>query len=112
MFNTAFGLMIVLVTSVTDGDTFRTDEGDRVRLWGIDAPEITTPRGVEAKRTLENILAREGSLLTCYVMGYDNYQRTVARCETGYGMDIGCELIRRGAAEEWEYYSRGEYADC
>jgi endonuclease YncB( thermonuclease family) len=101
--------ILVTVSSVTDGDTFRTTNGDRVRLWGIDAPEITTTEGIYAKQALRDIIIADGPQLTCYVMDKDNYGRTVARCDTPTHQDLGCLMILRGHAIEWPYFSHGYY---
>ena len=41
-----------IVTAVFDGDTIKLDNGETVRLLGIDAPESTTPAGEKAKKYL------------------------------------------------------------
>ena len=48
----------IKVTRIIDGDTFETETGDRVRLVGINAPEIRDIFGEEAKQHL--ILLIEG----------------------------------------------------
>ena len=44
------------VTRVIDGDTFITNKGDRVRLIGIDAPELPSLRGIESKMYLHEMI--------------------------------------------------------
>ena len=44
-----YSLRDVKVTRVIDGDTFITNKGDRVRLIGVDAPELPTLEGIESK---------------------------------------------------------------
>jgi micrococcal nuclease len=41
------------VTRVIDGDTFITNKGDRVRLIGVDAPELPTLEGIKSKMYLD-----------------------------------------------------------
>lgn len=56
--------MAFTVTEVIDGDTFvvsqnwewNGESGDRVRIAGIDAPEIGTTGAEEAKKKLENLI--------------------------------------------------------
>lgn len=45
-----------LVTVVFDGDTIKLDNGETVRLVGIDAPESTTPAGERSKKYLHDRL--------------------------------------------------------
>jgi len=103
--------MLVLVSALAiDGDTLRADEM-RIRLWGIDAPEMSEVQGPRSKAVLQNIVDRAGQL-TCYEMGRDRYGRIVARCVGPQGYDIGCTMIAARAAEEWQAYSRGYYGEC
>jgi|21_taG_2_1085346.scaffolds.fasta_scaffold11918_7 micrococcal nuclease len=44
------------VTRVIDGDTFITNRGDRVRLIGVDAPELPSLRGIESKMYLNQLI--------------------------------------------------------
>lgn len=46
-----------VVEVVFDGDTIKLDNGETVRLLGIDAPESTTPAGEKAKKYLKARLA-------------------------------------------------------
>lgn len=104
------GVFIVVGALAIDGDTF-IDEGRRVRLWGIDAPELSEPLGPRSEVVLQTIL--DSSMpVTCYEMGRDRYGRIVARCLDAQGYDIGCTMIAARAAEEWQAYSRGYYGEC
>lgn len=93
-----------VVTSVTDGDTVRVGD-ERIRLRGIDTPEIRSPRcreerrrGLEAKRALEEMLA--GTEVQIERLGRDRYGRTLAILRVD-GVDIGSKLIARGLALPW-----------
>ena len=44
------------VTRVIDGDTFITNRGDRVRLIGVDAPELPTLEGIKSKMYLDKLI--------------------------------------------------------
>jgi endonuclease YncB( thermonuclease family) len=92
------------VSSVTDGDTLRC--GDRrVRLYGIDAPELPghcrpgrscTPGDPYASTA--NLRALVGaSTLQCDSKGIDTYGRTLARCSAG-SQDLSCGQIKGGFA--------------
>jgi len=57
------GLMWNRVTEVVDGDTFKLANGQKVRMVGIDAPEMDKCGGMEAKKELEkNILYKKVEL--------------------------------------------------
>jgi endonuclease YncB( thermonuclease family) len=99
---------------VVDGDTIRID-GERVRLWGFDAPEkrqecsingVEQPIGEEATNRLRSILA--GGELRCATQDHDRYGRTVAQCWAGR-VDIGQEMVRSGWAWALPRYSKRLY---
>ena len=77
------------VTDVVDGDTFdmevthadkkNTDEynpEERVRIAGVDSPELDTEEGKKAKKSLEKKLS--GKEVRCTVQTRDTYGRIVA----------------------------------
>jgi endonuclease YncB( thermonuclease family) len=76
------------VIRVTDGDTLRCSDGTRVRLAGIDAPEISpcrsprkcVPGDADASRRVLASLAADETL-TCRHVG-TSYSRTVAFCSS------------------------------
>lgn len=104
------GTLVLVGAMAIDGDTLRTEDY-RIRLWGIDAPEMSEDRGSRSKAVLQLIL--DSSMpVTCYEMGRDRYGRIVARCLDAQGYDIGCTMIAARAAEEWQAYSRGYYGGC
>lgn len=100
---------IEVVCSVTDGDTIRCGD-ERIRLLGIDAPELpghcrqgrdcVEGDGAAATRSLE----RGASLgpLVIVRMGTDRYGRTLAlvRAQTPAGsQDLSCWQLQQGHAE-------------
>ena len=101
---------------VVDGDGLRI-EGNAVRLWGIDAPELDQTCGPaerplpcgEDARFLLGALAMGGDVL-CETKDVDRFGRTVAHCFAG-DLDLGGEMVRYGYALDWPRYSRGFYAD-
>jgi len=58
-----------------DGDTLRMGS-ERIRLRGIDTPELSEPRGPEARQRLEQLLKEGPIRIVPY--GQDVYGRTVA----------------------------------
>lgn len=100
---------------VTDGDSLKID-GERVRLWGIDAPELEQrcewrgqvfDCGRAAKDQLGKLIA--GGRVECTPVDRDRHGRTVARCSAA-GHDLAAEMVRSGWALDYRKYSRGAYA--
>ena len=92
---------------VTDGDTLVIDER-RVRLFGIDAPELKHPYGAEAKAAMEGLC--QGQMIQAQALSVDRYDRLVARCVLPDGRDLAAELVKRDLALDWSKYSGGAYA--
>jgi endonuclease YncB( thermonuclease family) len=87
------------VVRVTDGDTVRCGE-TRIRLYGIDAPELPghcrtgrscTPGDPYASTDNLAALLRLGEV-ECRAVDFDRYGRTVARCSAG-GVDLSCSQL-------------------
>lgn len=94
------------VATITDGDTFRTTTGERIRIAAIDAPE--TRRG-QAKCAAEITRGKASSAeLRSLVAGRTvdltrtgrSYNRTVAIVRLD-GRDVAAEMVRRNAAKPW-----------
>lgn len=90
--------------AVVDGDTIRINS-TAIRLAGVDAEEISEPNGPAARAALAAIVV--GRTVSCEPRGR-SYNRIVAVCYIG-AMDIGAELVRRGAALDCLRYSAGRY---
>lgn len=94
--------------TVTDGDTLRFGK-ERVRLWGIDAPEIHQRcpdrwlAGIEASRKMRELV--NGHDVTCENRGDDRYGRTIGLCRAD-GADIQAAMVRSGMAWAFVRYSR------
>lgn len=97
-----------------DGDTLRAGN-KRIRLWGIDAPELhqkcfkagqEVACGQKAKASLIELV--QSGEMTCYSLSTDRYQREVSRC-TVNGIDIGSQMVRNGWALDYTTYSKGFY---
>lgn len=75
---------------VVDGDTIyvkpdKNDKGARrkkfkIRLYGVDAPEMDTPQGVASRQTMIDILSKSNFWTSCHVVTRDTYERYVAIC--------------------------------
>lgn len=98
-----------------DGDTIEIG-GERIRLFGIDAPEMAqtcTRDGADwdCGRWARDALAGHlrGVRLVCEGRGRDRYGRLVATCRAG-GEDIADRLVREGAAFAFRRYSEAYVA--
>ena len=80
---------------VIDGDTVVVT-GTTVRLKGVDAAELRTPLGENAKRVMMAII--NGGALTCRLTGEKTWGREVGYCVTADGIDINKAIIAQGAA--------------
>lgn len=89
------------VVSVRDGDTLEVMRGGkavRVRLWGVDCPELAQAFGPRAKqRTSDLAFGRE---VRVTVVDRDRYGRLVVQVEVD-GRDLGEALLQAGMA--WWY---------
>ena len=75
------------VTRVVDGDTFWISSADeRIRVWGLDAPEVDMPGGSQATAALTALIS--GQQLTCRQRDIDRYGRIVGQCFLPDGRDI------------------------
>ena len=94
----------------SDGDSFsiRVDGKPlRIRLIGIDAPElgqscrdarkISWPCGRDARGALQS-LAPRGVPLACSFSGQDEYRRMLSRCRLADGRDFAALLVAQGWA--------------
>jgi endonuclease YncB( thermonuclease family) len=94
------GLFLCVVLYVTDGDTLRCQDGTRVRLAGIDAPELpghcatwrrcTAGDPFKAKANLGRLAM--GHTARCEAVGR-SYERILAFCTIG-GTDLACAQLR------------------
>lgn len=91
---------------VIDGDTIVIGK-TRIRLAGIDAPELDHPWGQKSKWAL--VALCKGQVVTATVTGELSYDRVVARCVLPDGRDLAAELVRIGLALDWPKYSGGRY---
>lgn len=106
---------IIGQASVIDGDTIEV-HGQRIRLFGIDAPESRQlcfdererpwRCGATAANDLADFIARRP--VACRQVDQDRYGRVVATC-TVAGVDLADWLVGRGLALDWPRYGRGRY---
>ena len=96
--------------TVTDGDSLSVS-GIRVRLFGIDAPELNqdcydngsaVACGEMSKRRLESLIG--DSEVSCHQRDTDPYGRIVAVCQIS-GVDLGRAMVEDGWATAFRRYS-------
>ncbi len=106
---TALALVATTATAggvqVRDADTIVVN-GTPVRLQGVDAPELGTAAGRDAKRWMVNYL--RGKAVECQLTGERTYDRYVGVCFVD-GQDIGAAVIAAGHALDCARYSGGRY---
>ena len=83
---------------IIDGDTFRLETGETVRLIGIDAPELSQPGGVLSREYLAHLLLGKPITLEKGTEDRDNYNRLLRFVYIG-NLCINEEMIRQGYAE-------------
>lgn len=96
------------VISCHDGDTCKVEvkgQTVKIRLAGIDAPEIEQPEGVDAKKFLESKVLKKTIEFDCKGKSYD---RIVCLLKID-GLDINEEMVRNGYAFDYKKFSQGKY---
>ena len=94
----------VEVAKVFDGDTFACTDGRRVRLLGVDAPEVSHPDqtaepfSTESTEWLRQRIEHQKVRLRIGRRALDRYQRTLAWVYDREGQLVNQELLRAGAA--------------
>lgn len=90
------------VIAVIDGDTVMvvrpSDRPIKVRLVGIDAPEMAQEYGPESKASLLEMVLHKQVLVSSKMV--DDYGRLLAEITVG-GLNVNHEQVRRGMA--WDY---------
>ena len=94
-----------VVVSVYDGDTItvRTTETIKIRLHGIDAPELKQPFGQASKQAMSGLVF--GKNVTVKPDKKDRYGRTIARVEAD-GRDVSTTMVETGMAHWYEQYAK------
>ncbi|MDA0961828.1 MAG: thermonuclease family protein [Proteobacteria bacterium] len=95
---------------VIDADTWEVG-GTKVRLFGIDAPELNQPCLLDGRAwecgvwaTEQTRRAYQGARAVCAPVTTDRHGRVVARCSVG-GEDVGRRMVREGWAFAFRRYS-------
>jgi len=95
------------VVGVHDGDSITVlapgNELIKVRLEGIDAPEMKQPFSQQSKVALSELVF--GKAVVLLVTGKDRYKRTLAVVRAD-SINVNLEMVRRGLAWRFDKYSK------
>ncbi|MEM9807595.1 MAG: thermonuclease family protein [Cyanobacteria bacterium P01_D01_bin.56] len=102
----------VVEGSIYDGDTLRVERGSRelkIRLCGIDAPEIKQAVGIESREHLRSLVAQGDGAIGVVPIEKDRYERTVADLfvirPDGSEIHLNSQMVVDGMAYHYEKYS-------
>lgn len=100
------------VKRIIDGDTFETETGEKVRLIGINAPEISDIFGQEAKQYLSDLIENQTVDLQSDNISNDRdrYQRLL-RYVILDGVDINKKMVSDGFAFSYLKYNFSKSSD-
>lgn len=107
----------VLVAQVLDGDTVVLEDGRKVRLLGIDAPELEKEGkpaeflAHKAKAALREWAQGKRVRLEYDELRYDRYGRTLAHLFLPDGTHLNRELVRQGLARVYVIPPNVRYRD-
>lgn len=88
---------------------------ERVRLFGVDAPEVRRgkiPAEPLAYGARDELIRLTRGRVGCRFVDRDRYGRFVGRCWSDATPDVNAALIRSGLATEYRRYSKGAYANA
>jgi len=95
------------VVGIADGDTITVlhdGRAEKIRLYGIDAPEKSQAFGERAKQFTSGLAF--GQTVSVHVRDHDRYRRTVGEVILPDGRSLNEELVRAGYAWWYRRYSR------
>ena len=99
----------VEVKQIFDGDTFRTRSGERIRLLGINAPEVAhhhqaaQPYAQAASRLLRQLILGQRVRIQLDRQHKDIYQRTLAQVYLADGRWVNAIMLRAGMAQVYTF---------
>ena len=91
---------------VIDGDTISIGK-QKIRLAGIDAPELNKPYGKKAKWALVELC--KGQNITAKLTGETSYDRVVAKCFLDDGRDLAAEMVKLELALDIPHFPDADY---
>ena len=101
------------VIRVIDGDTFEIEGGERVRMIGINAPEIKEQYGLLSKNYLKKLIENKYVLLEKGEITNDRgFYKRLLRYVYLDGVDINLKMVRDGFARaylKYDFYLKESY---
>ena len=100
--------------SIYDGDTLRVVRGTeelKIRICGIDAPELKQPLGIESRDYLRSLIAQGDGTIHVLPIETDRYDRTVAELWIPIKLDYEAQIhlntvmVEAGYAYHYQQYS-------
>ncbi|MEM5843112.1 MAG: thermonuclease family protein [Candidatus Aenigmatarchaeota archaeon] len=95
--NISISYEIRYVASVIDGDTFVDEKGEKIRLIGINAPEIGEKCYEESKEKLKEMIEKKYVKIVYDVKKKDKYNRTLAYVFIN-DLNVNLIMIKEGYA--------------
>lgn len=107
------------VVEIVDGDTLRLDDGEQVRLVGLQAPKLPLgrpnfkawPLGNESKTALARLTLRKSLQLSFGGRKRDRHGRLLAHLHTSDGTWIQGEMLRLGWARVYTFHDNRRLVD-
>ena len=104
------------VASVHDGDTITLDDGEKIRLLGINTPEVggfraLEPGGMAARDWLREKILGKKVRLELDATARDKYHRLLAHVFDANGFHLNLELVKAGLATTDIYPPSLKYTD-
>lgn len=97
------------VKRVSDGDTIVLNNGEKVRLCGIDAPESSQPLGAESTANLKRLIDAAGGKVIVTEMERDRYGRIIGEVFVKRANDealLNIEQLQSGMAYLYARYAK------
>ncbi|HYG16849.1 MAG TPA: thermonuclease family protein [Bacteroidia bacterium] len=106
----------VKVERVIDGDTYVIETGEKIRMIGINAPEMSTEFGDDAKAHLEKLIeGKEVMLVEDLKAGKKDKYKRLLRYTIVNGEDINQRMVCDGFAvayTRFKFTKKQSYKDC
>ena len=91
---------------VVDGDTIHIGK-HKIRLAGINAPELDETYGQQAKWALVKLC--KGQVIKAYPDGEKSYERIIAKCFLDDGRDLAAEMVKMELALDIPLFPNADY---
>ena len=108
-----------IVNFINDGDTLRLNDGRKIRLIGINTPELShdgkaaEPFALEARNALKSLFKKDKSIALVHGKDrQDRYGRLLAHAFLSDGQNIQAILLKQGYANAIMIPPNTQYASC